>query len=93
MRHFADGSLYRQSTFIGFTSKMAKLHTVAFESLKRGKLYVDAKIVTDVMAKGPPSLRRISVNGIMWEVGNFIVCSVQLLYGLLIIDRDHGYRT
>ena len=78
---------------MGFTSKMAKLHTVAFESLKQGKLYVDAKMVTDVMAKGPPSLRRISVNGIMWEGGNCIVCSVQLLYGLLIIDRDHGYRT
>ena len=77
---------------MGFTSKMTKLHTVAFESLKRGQVYMDTKIATDVMAKGPPSLRRLSVNGIMWEVGNFI-CSAQLLYGSLIIDRDHGYRT
>jgi hypothetical protein len=75
MPHFADGSLYRQLTCMGFTSKMAKLHTVAFESFKRGEVYVDTKIVTEIMAKGPPSLRRLSVNGIMWEVGNFIICS------------------
>jgi hypothetical protein len=57
-----------------FTSKMAKLHTVAFE----GNVHVDKK-VTDVMAKGPPSLRRLSVNGTTWEVGNFVVYSAQLL--------------
>jgi hypothetical protein len=64
---------------MGFTSKMAKLHTVAFESLKRGKVHVETKMVKDLMAKGPPSLRRLSVNGKMWEVGDFIVRSAQLL--------------
>jgi hypothetical protein len=58
---------------------MAKLHTVAFESLRRGNVHVDTKMVTDVMAQGPPSLRRLSVNGTMWEVGNITICSAQLL--------------
>src|ERR1700721_637349 len=72
-----------------FTSKMKKLHTVYY--VCDGGIH--AQDVGVVMEKRPPSLRRLSVNGIMWEVGNFIVCSAQLPYGSLVIGRDHGYRT
>jgi hypothetical protein len=55
-----------------FTSKMRKLHTVSYVCDK--DVYKIQDVVA-VMEKGPPSLRRISVNDSTWEVGNFIVCS------------------
>ena len=61
---------------MGFASKMKKLHTVSYDC----DVDVYKRNTVVIIEKGPPSLRRISVNGIKWwEVGNFIVYSAQLL--------------
>jgi hypothetical protein len=49
---------------------MKRLHTVAFEirNIKRRKVNMDIQRAKEVMEKGPPSLRRLCVNGVKWEV-------------------------
>jgi hypothetical protein len=49
---------------------MKKLHTLSFEirNVKQSKVNVDTQQAEQVMEKGPSCLRRLSVNGLQWEV-------------------------
>jgi hypothetical protein len=50
---------------------MRKLHTAAFEIRDNMRISMDevADIGAEIMATRLPLLRRLSVNGVMWEVG------------------------
>jgi len=51
--------------FAGFASNMRKLHTVSFDVRNvRQREFPEAD---EILRKGPPGLRRLSVNGMQWE--------------------------
>jgi len=78
---------------------MTTLHTAEFEIggesdviLRPGEV---ARIGANIMATRLPLLRRLSVNGVMWEVGDVLeFLSIQYIFlTCSLTDRDRGYRT
>ena len=55
---------------------MTKLHTAVFRVRDHTRLPLSedevADIGADIMARRLPFLRRLSVNGVMWEVGDVL---------------------
>ncbi|KAF5375445.1 hypothetical protein D9615_007974 [Tricholomella constricta] len=56
-------------TFQELSPRLARLHTAAFRirNAKMKKALVDDDLATEIITHGPPSLRRLLVNGAMWE--------------------------
>ena len=62
---------------------MTKLHTAVFRNGDNRPLSAEevADIGTDIMATRLPLLRRLSVNGVMWEVGDVLeFLSIQYIF-------------
>lgn len=54
----------------GYSSSMRRLRSASFNvfSIKRGSIPLDKQRTTEFMAHGPPMLRKLVVNDILWEV-------------------------
>jgi hypothetical protein len=78
---------------------MTKLHTAVFRIRDHTRLPLSedevADIGADIMSTRLPLLRRLSVNGVMWEVGDVLeFLSIQYIFlTCSLTDRDRGYRT
>jgi len=74
-------------------SNMKKLHTLSFEirNVKQSKVNVDTQQAEQVMEKGPSCLRRLSVNGLKWEVCSRTILVVRIAFAdIWSIQRDRG---
>jgi len=88
-RDLTSKSLQLAFSAQGYASTMRRLHTVSFHivNTKRRKitLALDMQKATEIMVQGPPQLRRLTVNGIQWEVGNMF--APRLLFEAMTMAR------